>query len=53
MIKEIEKTHFDIIDDGYAVKVHLKNDIVFAFAHIERLQSRQITDPDGTRHYKK
>jgi len=49
MIKEIEESDFDIVDDDYVVKVHLKNDSVFAFAprrfaHVERLQLRQITD---------
>jgi len=49
MIKEIEKTDYDIIEDDYVVKVHLKDESVFAyaprrFAHVERLQLRRITD---------
>jgi len=49
LIIEIENTQFDVIDDDYSVKVHLRNDSVFAyvpkrFAHAERLQLRKITD---------
>jgi len=48
-IKEIEKTHYDIIDDEHSVKICLKDDSIFAdasrrFAHAEHLQLRNITD---------
>jgi len=49
LIKEIEKTDYAIIEDDYVVRVHLKDESIFAFAprrfaHIERLQLRRITD---------
>jgi len=49
LIKEIEETRFDTIEDDYVVKVRLKDESIFAFAprrfaHLERLQLRQITD---------
>jgi len=49
MIKGIEETRYDIVQDNYSVEVHLKDESIFAFAprrfaHVERLQLRQITD---------
>lgn len=49
LISDIEKRDILPIDDGYTVQVHLKDDSIFAyaprrFAHMERLQIRQITD---------
>jgi len=49
MIKDIEETRYDIVQDNYSVEVHLKDESIFAFAprrfaHVERLQLRQITD---------
>lgn len=48
-IEEVNKEIVKPIDDGYAVKVYLKDDSTFAyaprrFAHVERLQLREITD---------
>lgn len=44
-ILNIDKQKAELIDDGYAVKIHLKDDSVFAFAprrfaYVERLQLR-------------
>ncbi|XP_039315282.1 uncharacterized protein LOC120359905 [Solenopsis invicta] len=49
IISEIEQTDVAPIDDGYAKRVHLKDDSVYAFAprrfaHGERMQMRDIVD---------
>lgn len=48
-IMEIEKQKNIPIDDGYSVQVHLRDSSIYAyaprrFAHIERMQIREITD---------